>query len=789
MLHAIMLIFIAVGTTTYFAVRMESRVLTDGLIGMGRHMVRNISFSAEKAFWTVGWLLVEEMLQGLKQERGEVIYAKIVKPSGEVYLADNRASYGDMIDLPLLCDRDTILKNHYFTETGEDGMLLVHPFNIGNERWYAMLGLSLKSIESAIRHLIIRNVGWGSAIVLLGILGSFLLSRSISNPIITLSKATRTVSQGNWDHDVKVKSKDEVGLLSHSFNRMIAILKRAEESLQRAHDELERRVEERTAQLAKANEELQGEISERKQAEEALKESEEKYRTILESIEEGYFEVDLEGNLTFFNNALGKISGYSRGELLGLNNRQYMDKENAKKVYQTFNKVYKTGEPTKGFEYEIVPKKEVAIKYLESSVSLIKDGAGRPVGFRGLIRDITERKHTEKERQKLEGQLQRAKKMEAIGTLAGGVAHDLNNVLAGMVSYPELLLMQIPENSPLREPIGIIKKSGEKAAAIVQDLLTLARRGVPAAEVVNLNDIISDYIRSPVWERLKSFHPEVRLETDLESDLLNILGSPVHLSKTVMNLVSNAAEAMPDGGTVSISTENRYIDEPSRGYDDVRKGDYAVLTASDTGVGISAGDMERIFEPFYTKKTMGRSGTGLGMAVVWGTVRDHKGYIDVQSTEGKGTTFTLYFPVTRKGAAKEKPVVSIDDYMGKGESVLVVDDVEEQREIASRLLKKLGYSVASVSGGEEAVDYLRNNSTDLLVLDMIMDPGIDGLETYKRILEFHPQQKAIIASGFSETDRVKEARRLGVGAYLKKPYSLEKIGLAIRAELEQKVRQ
>ncbi len=252
-----------------------------------------------------------------------------------------------------------------------------------------------------------------------------------------------------------------------------------------------------------------------------------------------------------------------------------------------------------------------------------------------------------------------------------------------------------------------------------------------------------------------------------------------------MNLVSNAAEAMPDGGKILISTENRYIDSPIRGCDDVEEGDYVTLTVSDTGIGISPEDIERIFEPFYTKKMMGRSGTGLGMAVVWGTVKDHKGYIDVKSAQGKGTTFTLYFPATRKEAAKDKSFVSIEDYMGNGESLLVVDDVEEQREIASRILNKLGYSVTSVSSGEEAVDYLKDNSADLLVLDMIMDPGIDGFETYKSILEFLLKQKAIIVSGFSETERVKEAQRLGAGAYIKKPYLLDKIGIAVRDELNR----
>jgi two-component system cell cycle sensor histidine kinase/response regulator CckA len=240
---------------------------------------------------------------------------------------------------------------------------------------------------------------------------------------------------------------------------------------------------------------------------------------------------------------------------------------------------------------------------------------------------------------------------------------------------------------------------------------------------------------------------------------------------------------MPDGGKILISTENRYIDRPISGYDSVDEGDYITLEVSDTGTGISKQDMERIFEPFYTKKQMGRSGTGLGMAVVWGTVKDHNGYIDVQSEEGKGATFTLYFPATREGIAKEKARLPIEDYTGNGESILVVDDVKDQREIALNMLTALGYVADAVSSGEEAVRYLKERSVDLIILDMIMHPGIDGLDTYKRIIEVHPRQKAIIASGFSETYRVKEAQRLGAGVYIKKPYTLEKIAVAVKEEL------
>jgi len=515
-----------------------------------------------------------------------------------------------------------------------------------------------------------------------------------------------------------------------------------------------------------------------------LQESEEKYRTILESIEEGYYEIDLEGNFTFVNDSMCEILGSAKSELIGVNNKQFLEKENAKKGYQCFSQVLKTGRPNKGFDWEFIKRDNTKVQ-VEISVSLIKDSEFHPIGFRGIMVDITERKRAELEKRRLEAQLQRSQKMEAIGTLAGGVAHDLNNILAGLVSYPELLLMDLPEDSPFRKPISTIQKSGEKAAAIVQDLLTLARRGVAITEVVNLNTIVSDYFKSPEYEKLKEFHPNVNHKIDLSAGLLNISGSPVHLSKTIMNLISNAAEAMPEGGTISVSTEHRYIDTPIRGYDDVKGGNYVTLIVSDTGIGIPLSDREKIFEPFYTKKVMGRSGTGLGMAVVWGTVKDHNGYIDVQSKEGEGTTFALYFPVTGDSLAEEKLHVSLEDMKGGGESILVVDDIEEQREIALRMLKKVGYAVSTVSSGEEAVDYLKTNSVDLLVLDMIMGTGIDGLETYKKILELHPEQKAIIVSGFSATKRVKEAQRLGAGSYVKKPYILEKIAVAVRTELDK----
>lgn len=249
-------------------------------------------------------------------------------------------------------------------------------------------------------------------------------------------------------------------------------------------------------------------------------------------------------------------------------------------------------------------------------------------------------------------------------------------------------------------------KGGGRAAAIVQDLLTLARRGVHVEDVINLNDVIKDYMKTPEHESLRSYHSRVQIKTDLAVDLFNIKGSPSHISKTLMNLLSNAVEAMPmsGGGQVTIKTSNRHLDGTFQGYDAVKEGDYVVLSVSDTGEGIAEKDMNHIFEPFYTKKVMGRSGTGPGLAVVWGTVNDLKGYIDVQSELGRGTTFSLYFPITREEADKAPLTVPLSEYIGHDELILVVDDVKEQRELAATMPGKLNYRARTAASGEEAVE-------------------------------------------------------------------------------------
>ena len=416
-------------------------------------------------------------------------------------------------------------------------------------------------------------------------------------------------------------------------------------------------------------------------------------------------------------------------------------------------------------------------RFLEIVISAIKY-RGRPAVLM-IMRDITEQKHETEALREAEEKLARSKKMESMGLLAGGVAHDLNNVLSGIINYPELMLMDMPEDSRLRKPLEGMKAAGERAVAIVQDLLTVARGVAVQQELLNINDIITDYLDSPEYEKFIQFHQLVTVICELDPDLGNVYGSSIHIRKVIMNLVSNASEAIKETGKVLISTMNCRIEAPVSGYEVIEAGEYVLLSVSDDGSGILMDDRERLFEPFYTKKVMGRSGTGLGLAVVWNIMQDHKGHIDIVSDEN-GTRFMLYFPLKKQGIEKKTQPVPVSGLKGNGETILVVDDVDSQREITCDILSRLDYHPVAVSSGEDAVEYMRTHSADLMVVDMIMDPGINGRETYERIIKDHPGQKAIVISGFAETDDVKMAIKLGCGKYVRKPFSLKKLGLPSR---------
>lgn len=774
-LCGIAMIVCIVTIITFYFIHTEKNIFQNELKNRAASLIRNLAYNCEYPVLLEDMSAIRQLAAGVMND-DDVASITIQNTEGKILLHSEKepipqgpfskqhqvenknnqvvfSEHGRFLcaSLPVLKPTEGVL-SHIIESTDNQGQKTIGGVTVG---------FSLKRTNEMIYATVENTLLLTLIITIVSITLLIAASNRLIRPLQILVRGTREVTSGNFSHRVHVKRNDELGDLSDAFNVMTENLENHQKSLDSYHHTLEEKIRERTLELL--------------EREEALRESEKKYRTIFENT--GTAMVIIEDNriLSLVNTEFEKLTGFSKEEVENKKSwTEFLVKDDLEKmtVYHNLRTINPNAVPKK-YEFQL-KHRNGEIKDIFINIDRIP---GTKTSLASLI-DLTEQK-------KLSTQLLRAQKMEAMGTLAGGVAHDLNNVLGVVVGYSELLLMEMPEGNPLKKYITHILQSGVRATAIIQDLLTMARRGVAVSEVININDIISEYLKTPEFEKMLSFHELVTVRTDLEENLLNIMGSPVHLSKSIMNLVSNAAEAMPDGGKLSITTSNRYIDIPIKGYDNMAEGDYVMVSVSDTGKGISAKDISRIFEPFYTKKVMGRSGTGLGLAVVWGTVKDHRGYIDVRSEEGKGTTFTLYFPVTRKELSGKQSSVPVSEYMGRGENLLVIDDVPSQRELANAILSMLNYRVASASSGEEAVDYLTAHHADLIVLDMIMDPGIDGLETYKRILKINPDQKAIIVSGFSETDRVKEAQELGAGAYVKKPYIREKIGLAVRRELDK----
>jgi len=528
-------------------------------------------------------------------------------------------------------------------------------------------------------------------------------------------------------------------------------------------------VKKRTTELTTSNEHLEAQVEERKKAEENLR----KYARIVEASSDAMALVDLASRHVLHNSQYLKLVPDKSGTINGATVKEVLGAEFFETELQDSVRTCLQGNVVNVHTAYFPGESEK--QHWNITLSPYYANGEHIDGYVIDIRDVTQQIQ-------LQNRLKNAQKMEAIGLLAGGVAHDLNNILSGIVSYPDMLLIDRPESDPMTKPLVTIKKSGERAAAIVQDLLTLARGGIGTIAPLNLNTIVREFLDSPEQADIIKDLKDVEFATFLDDELLNVQGSAIHLTKVLMNIFVNGVEAMPGGGVLTIATENRFLEKEIAGYELIPAGEYAVLNVNDTGVGMSRQELNRIFEPFYTSKVLGRSGTGLGMAVVWGTIKDLNGFIDIHSMQGHGSKFTLYFPVTRE----EVPEVDHDDlesYPGDGQRLLVIDDMAEQRHLAGRILELLGYRVETASSGKEAVELCRKKQFDLLVLDMIMPGGLGGCETYEQVAALRPGQKAIIASGFSDNSSVRRAQGLGAGAYIKKPYTVKKLARAIYREL------
>ncbi|TKB06607.1 response regulator [Desulforhopalus sp. IMCC35007] len=510
-----------------------------------------------------------------------------------------------------------------------------------------------------------------------------------------------------------------------------------------------------------------------------LRQSETHLLTLIRTLPDLVWLKDANGVYLSCNHKFERFFGAKESEIRGKTDYDFVEKELADFFREKDNNAMNAGKPTVN-EEEVVYADDGHKELLETIKTPLYSDDGELIGVLGIARDITER-------EKMATQLQQASKLQAIGRLAGGVAHDLNNILSGIVSYPELLLLQLPEKSELRKPIEVMQASGKRASDVVADLLTVARGVAGTREISHLNTLVNQYLGSPEYKTLKERHQRIKLAVNLEPELLNLSCSPVHIMKCLMNLVTNSFESLSGDGLIEISTYNRYVDSTMGENQHMSPGEYVVLRVTDTGTGISEEDVKLIFEPFYTSKQMGRSGTGLGLYIVWSTVQDHHGDIRVVSGDS-GTAIELFFPATRDKLVINSESIQVDTLRGNNEKILVVDDEPLQRDIAGQILHFLGYKVDTVGSGEEAIAHLRETPADLVLIDMLMAPGINGRMTYEEIIKNHPGQKAIIVSGFSEGDDVKAAIQMGASGYIKKPYTMKAIGRAVKEAFTPHIR-
>ena len=399
------------------------------------------------------------------------------------------------------------------------------------------------------------------------------------------------------------------------------------------------------------------------------------------------------------------------------------------------------------------------------------------------LRDLSDRVKAEEEKLNLQKKLAKANKLKALGLMAGSVAHDLNNILSGVVSYPELLLSQMSTSDRYYTEIKKIQDAGKRAAAVVSDLVLLARGNSSLTTIENINDIILSHLSSIEHNERLANYPNVVIQTNLQQNLQNTSCSHQHIHKILLNLIGNALDAVHEDGLIRISTQNCTFTHPEASHrSGVSTREYVKISISDNGPGISQKDMEYIFDPFYTTKKMGKSGTGLGLSIVWNTVQQHNGWLEVKDNN-PGAIFEIYLPATAEIIHSQQPENIIRPSKGNGETILLVDDLPEQNDMISKLLENIGYKTISATSGEESIACLQSREVDLVLLDMIMGDGLNGRETYERILKVRPGQKAIIISGYSKSEDVVMAKALGVSHFLEKPVSLPILSLAIRQAL------
>lgn len=521
-------------------------------------------------------------------------------------------------------------------------------------------------------------------------------------------------------------------------------------------------------------------ISELKLTQLRLFDSDRRYRNIIENVIDGYFEVDLKGNFLFFNQAFCDLSGYPASVLLGLNFTKLADQINARGFFNSFNRVFVTGRPEKGYIGELIQEGGQK-RIIEVSASQMISPEGKKTGFQGIARDITEQRAVGREKERLEEEIRQFQKLEAIGRLAGGVAHDFNNLLTGISGYAQLLQPKADHNPEIQRGLKQICELCDRAADLTRQLLAFSRKQPLSSVVVNMNSLIENLSR--MLRRI--IGEDIDLQFFPASDLWNVAVDPGQMEQILMNMAVNARDALPQGGEIIIKTANVLLDEEySQKHVGVKPGKYIRLVITDTGKGMDKATQERIFEPFFTTKEPGK-GTGLGLSTVYGIIKQHKGNIWVQSEIGLGTSFEIYLP-RAEGQVMPLDRKQEDGSMPRGtETILVAEDEEAVRTFVQAVLEGQGYRVLSASSPDEAFELFKIHEWEvaLLLTDVVM-PGENGFELYKRLVERRPSLKALYMSGYAMDTLIQEGELSPQISLLQKPFSPKILAKRIREILD-----
>jgi two-component system cell cycle sensor histidine kinase/response regulator CckA len=508
-------------------------------------------------------------------------------------------------------------------------------------------------------------------------------------------------------------------------------------------------------------------ITERRAAEKALRESERKYRELAESLPQVVYEIDLRGELVYVNRNAYTLFGYSEQEFqAGLDAVQMICPEDRERAAADIAAALR-GESLGGREYKAIKRDGTCFPVLIHSSRVVR--AGRVAGLRGIIIDLTQHKEAERALRESEERLRQSQKMEAVGRLAGGIAHDFNNLLTTMIGYSDLLLNDRNLADEARQEVEEIHASAKRAASLVNQLLAFSRKQVLHPQILDLNKLVSDTTR--MLRRL--IHENIHLATELDLGIGRVRADPVQLEQVIINLAINARDSMPLGGRLTIATAAAQLDESYYGYHpEVVPGDYLLLSVSDTGQGMDEETRKHLFEPFFTTKEPGK-GTGLGLATVFGTVKQSNGYIYVDSEPGRGSTFKIYLPVARSVPEKRKAAPRPDRKRRTGEVILLVEDDQAVRNMTRRSLEAAGYRVLAANDGREALQVSESASSSpihLLITDLVM-PEMSGRELAESLKARSPGLKVLYISGYSESTAAGRSVERQDLVFLEKPYS------------------